>query len=218
MYDDPSWDYEDEEEPAETAPPLSDQKKNALLRYMAILFGVAFLLVLLSFLIQLRDSRETISDLNQTNASALQNAGRLQDENQRLQRENGELRDNVESLRRELTQSQDDTARAEEAHREALTEKETLQKDMVAQTRARSVLYDAAQAWLTGDRARCESLLDRLEQDLLDEGGRELSDQLRAALEADTLENPDGDEYVEEPEEAGAAEAGAESEDGGDAA
>ena len=52
-----SWDYQDTEEELS---PLSDKKKNALVRYMAILFGVAFLLVLLSFLIQLRDSRETI--------------------------------------------------------------------------------------------------------------------------------------------------------------
>ena len=57
--------------PPEAAPEphrtgLPDQKKNALLRYMAILFGVAFLLVLLSFLIQMRDSRETISDLSES--------------------------------------------------------------------------------------------------------------------------------------------------------
>jgi len=208
MYNDPSRDYyEDEEEPLEETPPLSERKKNALLRYMAILFGVAFLLVLLSFLIQLRDTRETISDLNQTNASALQNAGRLQDENQRLQKENGELRDNVEALRRELAQSQDDAARAEEAHRETLAEKEAMQQEMAGQTRARTMLYEAAQAWLSGDRERCETLLGRLDSEQLDEGGRELSGQLHAALEADTLENPGGDEYIEEPE-ADAAEDG----------
>ena len=78
------------QEPAEKAS-LSDKKRAALLRYMAILFGVAFLLVLLSFLIQIRDSRETISDLNQSNASALQNAGKLQEENQALSAAKEEL-------------------------------------------------------------------------------------------------------------------------------
>ena len=71
------------EQPAATEPvraPISDEKRTALLRYMAILFGVAFLLVLLTFLIQLRDSKQTISELNKSNASALQNAGKLQDE------------------------------------------------------------------------------------------------------------------------------------------
>ena len=61
-------DHSPESAPASAPEPhragLPDQKKNALLRYMAILFGVAFLLVLLSFLIQMRDSRETISDLS----------------------------------------------------------------------------------------------------------------------------------------------------------
>ena len=53
---------------------LSEKKKNALLRYMAVLFGVAFLLVLLSFLIQMRDSQQTISELNLSTTNALRNA------------------------------------------------------------------------------------------------------------------------------------------------
>ena len=89
------------EQPAATEPvraPISDEKRTALLRYMAILFGVAFLLVLLTFLIQLRDSKQTISELNKSNASALQNAGKLQDENQALSTANATLEGQVEDL------------------------------------------------------------------------------------------------------------------------
>ena len=86
---------------------LTDKKRNALLRYMAMLFGVAFLLVLLSFLIQMRDSRQTISDLNQSNASALQNAGKLQEENQMLTAANAELQEQLDQAQAAMGDLQD---------------------------------------------------------------------------------------------------------------
>ena len=46
-----------------TRQPLDDRKKTALLRYIAIMFAVAFLLVLSSLLMQMRDSRQIISEL-----------------------------------------------------------------------------------------------------------------------------------------------------------
>ena len=70
---------------------MSEQKRTALLRYMTILFAVAFLLVLLSYLIQVFNSQSTITQLNATSASALQNAERLQDTNRELTEENQRL-------------------------------------------------------------------------------------------------------------------------------
>ena len=101
--------------PEEHKPPLSEQKKNALLRYMAILFGVAFLLVLLSFLIQMRDSRETISDLSQSQAGALQKAEQLQNDNQKLTADVAALRDETERLTAEYEEV---SALLEAAHEE----------------------------------------------------------------------------------------------------
>ena len=72
--------------------PVDDGRKNALLRYIAILFAVAFLFVLLSLVMQMRDSRATISELNAASASALKNAETLQDGNRQLQEENAPLR------------------------------------------------------------------------------------------------------------------------------
>lgn len=71
--------------------PVSNQKRTALLRYMTILFAVAFALVLLSYLIQVRNSQTTITQLNATSASALQNAEQLQETNWELTEENERL-------------------------------------------------------------------------------------------------------------------------------
>ena len=82
--------------------PVDDGRKNALLRYIAILFAVAFLFVLLSLVMQMRDSRATISELNAASASALKNAETLQNDNRQLQEENAALKEEVESLQDQL--------------------------------------------------------------------------------------------------------------------
>lgn len=192
MNEQQDWDYQDpEDEDPDSG--LSDKKKNALVRYMAILFGVAFLLVLMSFLIQLRDSRETISDLSQANNSALQNAGKLQDDNQRLNQENTALREQVEALEVQLQDAQAATERAESAHRDTLTELDGLKKSLVEQTRLTGQLEDAARAWLLGDRDECDQLLSKLDREALDDAGQSLYDQLRSALDAQTAENTEED-------------------------
>ena len=53
---------------------LSEKRKAALLRYMAILFAMAFLLVAASLIMQMHNSQTTISELNATSSSALSNA------------------------------------------------------------------------------------------------------------------------------------------------
>ena len=115
-------------------PGLSARKRTALLRYMAVLFGVAFLLVLLSFLIQIRDSRETISDLNQSQSSALQRAQQLQAQNESLTEDNNNLRaqlsaaeaeardqaDRITALEELLTQAEDGSAESFELYNQEL--------------------------------------------------------------------------------------------------
>ena len=181
-----SWDYQD---PEEELTLLSNKKKNALVRYMAILFGVAFLLVLLSFLIQLRDSRETISDLSQANSSALQNAGKLQEDNQRLAGDNEALLRQIESLEAQLRETEETAAQAEKARRDALSELSGVQKTLADQTRAGGRLFEAAEDWLDGERKSCEAHLNKLDREELDEAGQALYDRLQAALAADTAEN-----------------------------
>lgn len=186
MNEQQSWDYQDPEEELSL---LSNKKKNALVRYMAILFGVAFLLVLLSFLIQMRDSRETISDLSQANSSALQNAGKLQEDNQKLAQDNAALAQQIETLQTELRETEDRVSQAEEARRKVQSELSEVQKTLAGRTRASEGLFEAAQDWLAGDRASGASRLDKVERSELDEAGQTFYDRLQTALEADTAEN-----------------------------
>ena len=66
---------------------LDERRKTALLRYIAVLFAVAFLLVLASLLGQMRDTKNAITELNQSSTSALQRAEQLQDRNRELEQE-----------------------------------------------------------------------------------------------------------------------------------
>lgn len=95
---------------------LDDKRKNALLRYVAILFAVAFLFVLFSLVLQMRDSRANISTLDQDRASALQKAEQLQDTNRELQTK-------VEALNKQLEDMQSELDRQTE-------ENETLRKEI----------------------------------------------------------------------------------------
>ena len=60
--------------------PIEEKKKIALLRYLAVLFAVAFVLVLLSLLGQMRSTNAAIDQIN-----ALQRAEALQEQNRQLQ-------------------------------------------------------------------------------------------------------------------------------------
>ena len=82
--------------------PLSDARKAALLRYMAILFAVAFLLVLLSLILQTHSSKSTISELSAASTSALDNAVKLQEQNRTLQEEKQQLEDQLKELQQKL--------------------------------------------------------------------------------------------------------------------
>ena len=84
-------------------PPLSDAKKNALLRYMTVLFAVAFLLVLASLILQKNSSQEQIGALNESNASAITRAEQLQTQNRDLQDEVASLKQELEDAQAQIT-------------------------------------------------------------------------------------------------------------------
>ena len=89
-------------------PPLSDAKKNALLRYMTVLFAMAFLLVLASLILQKNSSREQIGALNESNASALTRAEELQTQNRGLQDEVTQLKQELADAESQLTGQTDE--------------------------------------------------------------------------------------------------------------
>ena len=95
------------------------KKRNAFLRYMTIVFAVAFLLVLVSLVLQMHTAKAAMSDLKESNSSALTNAAAnaelLQDDNRKLQEQ-------VDALTAELAEA--DEARSAQAERIAALEKE----------------------------------------------------------------------------------------------
>lgn len=115
-----------EEQKKQTAQqaPLSEARKAALLRYMAILFAVAFLLVLLSLILQTHSSKSTISELSAASTSALDNAVKLQEQNRALQDEKQALEEELaetktaleeeKTLSDQLLQAADDQQKADE--------------------------------------------------------------------------------------------------------
>ena len=155
--------------------PMSNQKRTALLRYMMILFAVAFLLVLLSYLIQVFNSQNTISQLNATSASALQNAERLQDTNRELTEENKRLSDEL-----------DNAVAANLEYQEAVTAAhytDLAQGWENGHTETQAVYDILVKAAMTEDETEKARLLKELE-------GKEdyLSDEAKAAIQ--TLKTP----------------------------
>ena len=115
---------------------LSSRRRTALLRYIGIMFAAAFVLVTISLVLQMRNSRDTISELNQTNSSALSNAEQLQNQNQKLQeekeallRENAELSAELEHEKafsdKLLSDTQSDTEQSEQQHRDEMEKLQT---------------------------------------------------------------------------------------------
>lgn len=130
---------EKEMQPEQVQAPLSEKKRTAMLRYIAVLFAVAFALVLLSHLIQSRSSETTIRELNATSVIALQNAEKLQEDNRSLTEKNEELSealDNANSVVAEYHESMsaelagayqrgvDETAKAYELLMKAMAEQD----------------------------------------------------------------------------------------------
>ena len=152
--------------------PVNQQKRTALLRYMTILFAVAFALVLLSYLVQVFNSRSTITQLNAASASALQNAERLQDTNRELTEQNNQLKAELEYWDQEYKES-------------VRTEKEGARIDGrnagIADTQA---VYDIlVKAAMTEDETEKARLLKELE-----DKEDYLSDEAKAAIQ--TLKTP----------------------------
>lgn len=168
---------------------LDDKRKNALLRYMGILFCVAFLLVLLSSLIQMRDSRLTISELSQASNNALQNAEALQDMNRELMDENSALTEENNQLQNQLDDTQKSLedrkaqldslgSQLERVESERQEELETYQK----QLEAYEVLLIALQAYWQEDTETLQATLESLKElsEYLSETGIQLYQSLLA--------------------------------------
>lgn len=89
---------------------MEEKRKKSLLRYIAIMFVVAFVLVLVSLVGQTR----SIGQLSESSASALQRAEELQTTSRELEEENNALTEQLEALKKEMTSLEQQLETAEE--------------------------------------------------------------------------------------------------------
>ena len=134
---------------------IPPKKTAALLRYLAILFGVAFLLVLLSLFIQMRDSRETISDMAEDKESVLQKVLTLQEQTETLTAENKDLNGR-------LAETEQRAADAEKALTARDEEISGLRAELAEKDEEGKSAQDAAA--LSDEIARAWELLAKLER------------------------------------------------------
>lgn len=139
--------------------PMSEQKRTALLRYMAILFAVAFAAVLLSYLIQASNSQSTIDQLSATSTSALQNAAQLQETNWELTQEIEQLNEELNNATIAIMEYQESVeAEKKAAYQEGV---EKGREEGAAQTRKAYTLI--AQALETEKPETLKKILEELE-------------------------------------------------------
>lgn len=168
---------EDTSAPAPTPEPEKKQtqanRNQAFIRYMAILFGVAFIFVVISMFIYQRDSRETISELNQNASSALSRVEKLQEDYRKAAEENQALSLQVQQLQTELEeakeqanldlQEKDAAIAALEAEKAALTQGKTQTE---GEKKAISEAYELlcqGQLALSEERYKdCKAAMDKL--------------------------------------------------------
>ena len=126
-------------------PGLDDKKRNALLRYLAILFAVAFIMVLISMAMELRNSSAAVKELNQSSVSALQKAELLQDTNRQLEKDKSHLEGRSEELEKQLADAELELAVSEEPVQTQKDELEALQEQAEAlrqESEARQKAYE----------------------------------------------------------------------------
>ncbi|MBQ3107363.1 MAG: hypothetical protein IJC68_01980 [Firmicutes bacterium] len=106
---------------------VPEGKRTALLRYLIIMFAVAFVLVLMSMVLQVRSSNATVSELHRSSTSAIKRAEALQDENRSLSNRVAALEQELQAVQNDLevAYAANNVLRAE--NKEAVTARRDLQ-------------------------------------------------------------------------------------------
>lgn len=131
-----------EEEKSTPSSPLGGR---SVFAYLAVLFGVAFLLLLFAYLMQQRDSQEITANLSQLRESmgSIQSIDELVEENRALREEMEGLKKDNETLQAGLQSAADDLAEAKKARERAYTELQRGYDKYVGYTSILGTLYSA---------------------------------------------------------------------------
>ena len=127
------------------------RKKGTAVSYLAILFGAAFLLLLLSYFMQQRANEQTISGLKDS-VNSFQNVETLVDTNKRLSDENKELKEQVDTL----------TDQAEILSGNTVTAQDTAKK-LEQQLQAMDWFWRIQRSYSRGAKAEAKNLTEQFE-------------------------------------------------------
>lgn len=130
-------------------------KRNPVLFYLMILFAAAFLLLLMSFLMQRRANQEAITNLQETSNSATQSL-------QNTVQQNEELTKQVEDLEKAVSDNQN-TIRDQEKE---LKDLQGQVDDLTKSTQALDWFWQINEAYSRGRYAQARSLIQEMGDEL----------------------------------------------------
>lgn len=187
-----------EEEQKNVDQQLSPRRRTALVTYLSILFAAAFLFVAIMMVVEtkrLKTMNQELQHDSQKNAATLtNNINALQEENQKLSKDNKDLEDRIAELetaaeqaaaeQAELTGRLEEAAREKERLNQQLKElheqKEEAEQKIQDAVKVSELLQNAIAADDDGDMEGLKELLDQIEplKELLSETEKELYESL----------------------------------------
>ena len=156
--------------------------KRSVLSYLVILFGVAFVLLLLSYFMQQRTNELAMDNLQQTSSSAVETLENLIADRDRLNEEVNDLEGQLAQARENLTSANSATETALADARLAETRANALLKLAQLQSLYNQRRYQDARN-LIGQYSGLEMQLEEISVNVLSEEGRALYDPLEVYRE-----------------------------------
>jgi uncharacterized protein YoxC len=143
--------------PEQSTPRASQQRKRqrSVIFYIFILFAAAFVLLLLSFLMERRQNAENLDNLNQSMSGLKESVSAMQSV-QQLYEENAALKDQVQDLEDQLKDALNSI--------DGLTDTISNQEHTLEQTQvAMDYFWQIDEAYVRGRYTLCRSLIEVLE-------------------------------------------------------
>ena len=130
------------------------RRRQSVVQYIAVLFAAAFVLLGMSYVMEKRQNAQEVDDLKKQSNSAMQSV-------EVLIEENGELKQQVEELTRQLEQTEADHLQSEEELTRA-------QSDAANTAAALDWFWQIDEAYVKNKWSLCRSLMQDMPQGLAD--------------------------------------------------
>ncbi len=144
----------------ETSVPLKKGKGSSFFIYLAVLFGAAFLMLLLAYFVQQRNSDAALDNLRMTSNASKEE---LLEELQALEAEREELEAQIRELELDLKQEQSLSQDFQALYDGARTSAAHLEYTLLQRTQAMELLWQLERAYAQRDYDTCQAFIHWLE-------------------------------------------------------